>query len=104
MGYLANLDALDVSLGFADSQDEDCGKRQLGLLVCGVLDDALPCDDGLSRSSCSMTARSESIHHVGDALVVFNASRVVPLFVVSLWHGLQSITIRAAGRNDDILS
>lgn len=94
--YLANLDAVDLSLGFADSKDEVCGKRQLGLLVCGVLDDAIPCPRHFGSSSLSMTACSKSIHHVGDALVVFDHSRVVPLFVVSLRRGPQTITIRTS--------
>merc|ERR1719174_2813928 len=75
--YLADLNAVDLSLGFADHGAVGRGgRRQLGLLVCGVLDDSRPCTD--RAGSFFVSAVSASIRRVGNAFVVFNSSRVVP--------------------------
>merc|ERR1711957_52751 len=85
--YLAKLEALDLSMGFADEVNNDTsnGTKILGLLVCGVLDDAAGCSDRMG--GFLVTAKSQSLLHVGNAMVAFNASRVLPLFYVSLRPG-----------------
>jgi len=70
--YTASVDAPSLSMSF-------CTEPKL--LVCGVLDDSL--DLMPEQESCGqflVGARSQSIKHVGDAIVVFNERRVVPLF------------------------
>eukprot|EP00929_Paragymnodinium_shiwhaense_P089304 TRINITY_DN4946_c0_g1_i1.p1 TRINITY_DN4946_c0_g1~~TRINITY_DN4946_c0_g1_i1.p1 ORF type:complete len:516 (+),score=144.63 TRINITY_DN4946_c0_g1_i1:135-1682(+) len=50
------------------------------MLVCGVVDDAKPV---FPRTPCGnhwISAQSENVRHVGDAVVVFDEARVVPLF------------------------
>lgn len=69
--YTACLEAPTLSRSFCDKPR---------LLVCGVLDDADPL---LSPELCGsqlITSQSKVIRHVGDAVVVFDDSRVVPLF------------------------
>lgn len=72
--YTARVHAPELSRGF-------CSDPRM--LVCGVLDDAAP---NLRPQACgrlSVTAASNAIKHVGDAVVVFDQSRVVPLFEAS---------------------
>lgn len=96
--YLADLNAVDLSLGFADCGGVQYdGRRQLGLLVCGVLDDSRPCQTDRAGRFLVPSA-SASIRHVGDAFVVFNTSRVVPLFVVSLRPGPYAVSMHTSMR------
>jgi len=71
--YTAQVRAPDLSRGFCTHPD---------LLVCGVIDDAqagIPWQCG----NHTVSAQSNSIRHVGDAVVIFDQSRVVPLFRAS---------------------
>lgn len=59
------------------------------MLVCGVIDDAVPVNDyqvGYRR----VFAESESIRHVGSAMVVFDCHRIAPLFFTALPKGITS--------------
>lgn len=83
--YTACLKAPNLSRSFCDKPR---------LLVCGVLDDA---DALLSPELCGsqlITSQSKVIRHVGAAVVVFDESRVVPLFEARAedfeWKHLQS--------------
>jgi hypothetical protein len=70
--YTARVDAPSLSMTF-------CTEPRL--LVCGVLDDSLELMP--EQESCgrfAVGAQSQSIKHVGDAIVVFNDRRVIPLF------------------------
>mmetsp|Transcript_91208 Transcript_91208/g.175602 ORF Transcript_91208/g.175602 Transcript_91208/m.175602 type:complete len:488 (-) Transcript_91208:176-1639(-) len=70
--YTATVDAPSLSMSF-------CSEPKL--LVCGVLDDSvelMPEQESCGRFAVG--ARSQSIKHVGDAIVVFNERRVIPLF------------------------
>lgn len=71
--YTANLDHANLSYGF--------GGRN-GLLVCGVLDDAVQLPVPKSVGNLTVTAESEAVRHVGGAVVVFDPRRVAPLFHV----------------------
>lgn len=57
------------------------------MLVCGVIDDALPVSYQLGF--CRVNAESERIRHVGHAMVIFDSSRVAPLFVARPQNCLQ---------------
>jgi len=50
------------------------------MLVCGVIDDAIPVSNQLG--SFHVSAESKRVKHVGSAMVIFESSCVVPLFVV----------------------
>ncbi|CAK9111546.1 Uncharacterized protein SCF082_LOCUS51765 [Durusdinium trenchii] len=63
-----------LSLNFAN------GTRSL--LVCGVLDDASH-TPSTHLGSFLVTAESDTIRHVGDAVVIFEPRRVAPLFVAT---------------------
>eukprot|EP00443_Scrippsiella_acuminata_P020973 CAMPEP_0115198628 /NCGR_PEP_ID=MMETSP0270-20121206/16203_1 /TAXON_ID=71861 /ORGANISM="Scrippsiella trochoidea, Strain CCMP3099" /LENGTH=731 /DNA_ID=CAMNT_0002612005 /DNA_START=27 /DNA_END=2218 /DNA_ORIENTATION=- len=73
--YTARVDAPSLSINF-------CSDPRM--LVCGVLDDADPlaCHQAMYGGH-SLSAQSQTIKHVGDAVVVFDERRVVPLFEVS---------------------
>lgn len=71
--YTARVEAPDLSRGFCSHPE---------LLVCGVVDDALP-SQMKHCGNLSISAQSNIIRHVGDAVVVFDKSRVVPLFRAS---------------------
>lgn len=51
------------------------------MLVCGVADDAAPCDSKEKIGQFDVTSKSEQVYHVGDAMVIFNHELVAPLFV-----------------------
>mmetsp|Transcript_94547 Transcript_94547/g.273327 ORF Transcript_94547/g.273327 Transcript_94547/m.273327 type:complete len:482 (-) Transcript_94547:244-1689(-) len=68
--YTSKLDAAWLSQGF-------CTEPRM--LVCGVLDDAAPVPRRLLGRHW-VTAESKSTRHVGSAIVVFDPSRVAPLF------------------------
>ncbi|CAK0891814.1 unnamed protein product, partial [Prorocentrum cordatum] len=53
------------------------------MLVCGVLDDAVTLTAAYRLGNFMVTAESTSVRHVGDAVVVFDARRVAPLFEAS---------------------
>mmetsp|Transcript_35682 Transcript_35682/g.70615 ORF Transcript_35682/g.70615 Transcript_35682/m.70615 type:complete len:752 (+) Transcript_35682:51-2306(+) len=55
-----------------------------GMLVVGVLDDAVEVDKSERLGSFHVSAESASIRHVGDAMVVLDPSRVLPFFQVCL--------------------
>ena len=71
--YTAKLSAVSLSLGFARGSKK--------LLVCGVVDDTLKLHEDEPRGRFSVTAKSNSVLHVGDAVVVFDSAMVAPLFV-----------------------
>jgi hypothetical protein len=52
------------------------------MLVCGVLDDAPPVPQ-YTVGSRNVIAESNSIRHVGSAIISFDSRRVVPLFIAS---------------------
>lgn len=71
--YTANAESPELSWGFCPDQK---------MLICGVLDDAIPCqqyDVGL----LPVSAESASVRHVGRAIVISDDRRVVPLFEVA---------------------
>ncbi|CAJ1406470.1 unnamed protein product [Effrenium voratum] len=53
------------------------------LLVCGVIDDAVALPERVACGNHFITAQSDHVRHVGDAIVVFDESRLLPLFEVS---------------------
>lgn len=80
---------------------------QTNLLVCGIVDDSLPCeedsqsDDGFAlvcrrrgktmisrrRGKTMITVRhSSAVKHVGDAIVVADEAHVAPLFIASVGY------------------
>lgn len=71
--YTARISNPQLSAGFCTDPK---------LLVCGVLDDA-PGVANRSDGHFQVHAQSNAIKHVGDAVVVFDESRVVPLFQAS---------------------
>jgi len=79
--YTAQVDSPQLSLGFA--------KGSKTLLICGVLDDAVPVNAAAALRTyghLGLKAESESIRHVGDAVVIFDSRRVAPLFVATSWQ------------------
>jgi len=77
--YTANVTHPSLSRGF-------CSDNQL--LICGVLDDAVQGSVVEYTMGIRKVLReSESVRHVGDAMVVFDSRRVTPLFVASLHSG-----------------
>lgn len=75
--YTARVEAPGLSVGFSS------GSSGQSLLVCGVVDDSRP---KIQHEVCGrfpVTAASQVVKHVGDAVVVFDSSRVVPLFEAS---------------------
>eukprot|EP00435_Cladocopium_sp_Y103_P065465 s376_g27.t1 len=81
--YTARLSNPQLSAGFCTDPK---------LLVCGVLDDAAGSADSIwllevpverSNGHFQVHAQSNAVKHVGDAVVVFDESRVVPLFQAS---------------------
>merc|ERR1740121_496394 len=75
--YVAKVHAARLSAGFARSRVE-------GMLVVGVLDDAVESSASRKLGSFSVGAESPSIRHVGDAMVVFDPSRVLPFFSLAI--------------------
>eukprot|EP00930_Biecheleria_cincta_P069919 TRINITY_DN57595_c0_g1_i1.p1 TRINITY_DN57595_c0_g1~~TRINITY_DN57595_c0_g1_i1.p1 ORF type:complete len:440 (+),score=59.77 TRINITY_DN57595_c0_g1_i1:109-1428(+) len=74
--YTAKVTNPSLSRGF-------CSDNQV--LICGVLDDALPGSVAeYSMGIRTVSRESETVRHVGDAMVVFDSRRVTPLFVASL--------------------
>jgi len=75
--YVAKVHAARLSAGFARS----C---VAGMLVVGVLDDAVESSASQKSGSFSVGAESRLIRHVGDAMVVFDPSRVLPFFSLAI--------------------
>lgn len=50
------------------------------MLVCGVLDDAVPINEVKVLGRFQVSKESESVRHIGAAIVVFDPARIVPLF------------------------
>lgn len=73
--YMAKLGAAHLSYHFA-------GYGGDGLLVGCVLDDATPTGNHYCLGRRVVTAESETVRHVGDAIVVFDQSCVAPFFQV----------------------
>mmetsp|Transcript_149415 Transcript_149415/g.260568 ORF Transcript_149415/g.260568 Transcript_149415/m.260568 type:complete len:603 (-) Transcript_149415:148-1956(-) len=74
--YTAKVHNPNLSAGFARCIN--------GMLVVGVLDDALAADVRKRLGSRIVQAESKAIRHVGDAMVIFDSSRVLPLFSVAV--------------------
>lgn len=53
------------------------------MIVCAVVDDAKPLNQPAPCGNFHISAESKHVRHVGDAVVVFDESRVVPLFEAS---------------------
>merc|ERR1719247_2248987 len=72
--YTARVEAPQLSRCF-------CSEPKM--LICGVVDDA----DPLSHRECAgrftVSAKSQTIKHVGDAVIVADDRRVAPLFQVT---------------------
>merc|ERR1712187_1011 len=81
--YVAKLSNPWLSQGFVRGANK--------MLICGVVDDAkattLPQRFGFSHA----TRESNTVRHVGDAMVVFDSSCVAPLFVAE-WTSEKSYT------------
>ncbi|CAE6936583.1 unnamed protein product [Symbiodinium natans] len=71
--YTAKTHNPALSFGF-------CRGETRPMLVCGVLDDAVALARPYKLGNHTVTAESQHVRHVGDAIVVFDESRVVPLF------------------------
>merc|ERR1712070_880742 len=74
--YTATLDHAGLSWGFSR------GSRK-PILVCAVLDDATDLETPRQLGFRYVTRESESVRHVGGAMVVFDPQRVAPLYVVT---------------------
>lgn len=74
--YAAAISNPEISWGF-------CTPGNAAMLVCGVLDDSLQKSRAELIAHLPVTAESENIRHVGVAIVAFEPSRIVPLFVAS---------------------
>eukprot|EP00913_Durusdinium_trenchii_P000319 g292.t1 len=72
--YTANVTNPRLSMGFCTAPK---------MLVCGVLDDATVAGRAATCGNFTVKAQSNVIKHVGDAVVVFDESRVVPLWQAS---------------------
>lgn len=70
--YTAKLHALALATAFANTSS---------VLVCGVVDNAVPLACTHALGCRVVTAESTSVKHVGDAMVVFDQRCVLPLFV-----------------------
>jgi len=77
--YIAKLNNPWLSQGFARGVNK--------MFVCGVVDDAVNLSQAERIGSRHITKQSENVHHVGDAMVVFESVRVAPLFVAE-WQGV----------------
>eukprot|EP00439_Symbiodinium_sp_Y106_P060349 s2592_g8.t3 len=72
--YTAGLQNPRLSAGFCTDPK---------MLVCGVLDDSQHLAASRTLGNHQLKAESQAIKHVGDAIVVFDERRVVPLFQAS---------------------
>lgn len=72
--YTAHVSNPQLSAGFCTAPK---------MLVCGVLDDARGAVQNRTCGNFQVTAQSDVIKHVGDAVVVFDERRVVPLWQAS---------------------
>jgi len=68
--YTAKIHDARLSWGFARG----------AVLICGVLDDAVPKESPEMMGSFQVTQESTNIRHVGNAMVVFDPRRVAPLW------------------------
>lgn len=71
--YTAKVENAWLSKGFCSAPR---------MLVCGVVDDAVNVKQH-TMGNHLVTAQSEAVRHVGQAVVVFDSKRVVPLFEAS---------------------
>lgn len=74
--YTARVGAPHLSWGF-------CRGIQKQMLVCAVIDDAAFISNAFLAGRFLVTKQSEYVRHVGDAMVVFDQTRVAPLFLAS---------------------
>lgn len=74
--YTATMDNAMLSWGFARGAAKP-------MLVCAVLDDAEHMLESQRIGNLQVTAESVNVRHVGNAMVVFDPQRVVPLYVVT---------------------
>lgn len=75
--YTAKVHNPCLSAGFA-------GFHPQGMLVVGILDDAVVHSAQKRLGNYSVGAESKAVIHVGDAMVVFEPSHVVPFFSVAV--------------------
>lgn len=75
--YAAKVTATgrQLSAGFAKGNTN-------GMLVCAVLDDAIPVTAEYKLGYRFVTAESKFVRHVGDAFVIFDPRMILPLFHV----------------------
>lgn len=84
--YAAKVGSASLSWGFCSGSHPDTS-----MLICAVLDDSERKTQDLSSFESSsafigrlpVTAASNDIKHVGDAVVIFEPRRIAPLFVAS---------------------
>lgn len=80
--FTASIKSASLSFGFC----KDIA-RERKMLVCGILDDTIMGEhssrEQYTLGHHSVVAESESVRHVGGAIVVFDRRRVAPLFEVS---------------------
>eukprot|EP00435_Cladocopium_sp_Y103_P050631 s157_g15.t1 len=74
--YTAKTQNTALSFGFSKGLSRP-------LLICGALDDAVVLPKPVQCGNHFITAESASVRHVGDAIVVFDESKLLPLFVAS---------------------
>jgi len=72
--YTARVNAPSLSMGFCSAPK---------MLICGVVDNADLLTQRRTVDGRVITAESNAVRHVGDAVVVFDDRRVAPLFEVS---------------------
>jgi len=73
--YVAKLANPWLSQGFARGASQ--------MLICAVADDSVAMSSPQQVGALTRHQQSNNVHHVGDAMVVFDANRVVPLFVAN---------------------
>jgi len=53
------------------------------MLICAVVDDSVAMNSPQQVGALTRHRQSSNVHHVGDAMVVFDARRVAPLFIAN---------------------
>merc|ERR1711976_476522 len=69
---------------------------EASMLVCGVLDNAASVKDPYCNGRFRVEKQSDEVLRVGDAMVIFNAKRVAPLFVATRYAQPVSHAVRHA--------
>lgn len=72
--YVSNVSSAWLSREFC---------TQSKMIVCALVDDATPLKTPTRIGNFFATAESSSVRHIGSALVVFNPSRLLPLYEAS---------------------